>query len=99
MSAASSPLRYKIHFGSADSRRQKTAAGILIPEKAQESLNRGEVLAVGPGGEKDKVTLKAGDIVVLPSYGGAAVNLGNTKDDDLLMLLRESEILAKVVDA
>lgn len=76
----------------------KTAAGILLPEKAQESLNRGEVLAVGPGSEKEKVSLKVGDTVLLPSYGGSPVSLGE-KNDEMLLLLRESEILAKVVDA
>lgn len=55
---------------------------------------------MGPGTEKDKVTLKPGDIVVLPSYGGTAVNLGGSdKSDDSMILLRESEILAKVIDA
>ena len=62
-------------------------------------MNRGEVLAVGPGGEKDKVTLKPGDIVVLPTYGGTAVNLGGDKHDESMVLLRESEILAKIIDA
>lgn len=31
---------------------EKTASGILIPEKSQESISHGEVVAVGPG---DKV--------------------------------------------
>lgn len=76
---------------------EKTAAGILIPEGSQKTLHRGEVLAVGPGSEKDKVTLKTGDIVILPTYGGSPVNLGD-KTDDSTLLLRESEILAVVVD-
>ena len=71
----------------------------MIPEKAQETLNRGEVLAVGPGTEKEKVTLKPGDIIVLPAYGGTSVNLGGDKNDESMILLRESEILAKVIDA
>lgn len=54
---------------------------------------------MGPGTEKDKVTLKPGDIVVLPSYGGAVVSLLGDKPDDSMVLLRESEILAKVIDA
>lgn len=58
------------------------------------------MLAVGPGSEKDKVTLKPGDIVLLPNYGGSSVNLdGGAKEEDSLVLLRESEILAKVIDA
>ncbi len=54
---------------------------------------------MGPGTEKDKMTLKQGDIVVLPSYGGTTVNLGGDAMDESLVLLREADILAKVVDA
>lgn len=65
-------------------------------------MNRGEVVAVGPGSEKDKVSLKIGDIVILPSYGGTNVNLSSgvasEKPEETLVLLRESEILAKVID-
>lgn len=84
----------------------QTASGIFIPEKAAETLNRGTVLAVGPGDDKHKVTLKAGDKVILPSFGGAAVKLDTTtsaatkssEETEELFLYRESEILAKVAD-
>ncbi len=86
---------------------EKTSSGILIPEAARESGNRGTVVAVGPGTEKDKVTLKVGDTVILPPYGGTAVDAGSPAGGahqegagaPALVLLRESEILAKVVDA
>lgn len=55
---------------------EKTASGIYIPEKAQESLNRAVVLAVGPGTEENKVSLRAGDTVLLPNFGGYAVKGG-----------------------
>jgi chaperonin GroES len=81
----------------------QTASGIFIPEKAAETLNRGTVLAVGPGDEKLKVTLKPGDKVILPSFGGTAIKLegGNTGtsakgEEEELFLYREGEILAKV---
>lgn len=74
---------------------QKTAAGILIPEKAQESLNRGRVLAVGPGSEEHKVSLKQGDEVLLPSFGGTALK-GTKEGEEELFVYRESEILAKI---
>jgi chaperonin GroES len=83
----------------------QTASGIFIPEKAAETLNRGTVLAVGPGDEKLKVTLKPGDKVILPSFGGTCVKLdgGSTGtgasakgEEEELFLYREGEILAKV---
>ena len=83
----------------------QTASGIFIPEKAAETLNRGTVLAVGPGDEKLKVTLKPGDKVILPSFGGTSVkldgitagNVASTKGEEQeeLFLYREGEILAK----
>jgi len=79
---------------------EKTAAGIYIPEKAQSSLNRGQVIAVGPGSEENKVTLKPGDQVVLPSFGGAKIEDGEAglkvAKEEELFLYRESEILAKI---
>lgn len=77
---------------------EKTNSGIYIPESAQESLNRGEVLAVGPGSEEHKVTLKTGDMVILPNFGGYEVK--NEKDaKEGVFLYRESEVLAKIADA
>jgi chaperonin GroES len=60
---------------------QRTAAGILIPESSQEKLNEGKVVAVGPGapdrdGKIVKPSLKEGDAVLLPQFGGSAIKLG-----------------------
>jgi chaperonin GroES len=76
---------------------EKTKSGILIPEKAQETLNEGTVLAVGPGaldkeGKRIPPSLREGDRVLLPSYGGSNVKI----DSEELLLFRESEILAKI---
>ncbi|KAG0306207.1 10 kDa heat shock protein [Dissophora globulifera] len=76
---------------------QKTASGIFIPEKAQEALNEGYVVAVGKGlitqeGKVIPTELKEGDKVLLPPYGGSTVKV----DNEELTLFRESEILAKV---
>ncbi|KAF9435677.1 10 kDa heat shock protein [Entomortierella beljakovae] len=77
--------------------QQKTASGIYIPEKAQEALNEGYVIAVGKGlvtseGKVIAPELKEGDKVLLPPYGGSSVKV----DNEELILFRESEILAKV---
>lgn len=77
---------------------EKTAAGILIPERAQERLNRGEVLAVGPGSEDYKMQLRVGDKVVLPGYGGQEIKFegDSTGEGDQVLLYKEEEILAKI---
>ncbi|KAM0908887.1 hypothetical protein ACQ4PT_015160 [Festuca glaucescens] len=57
----------------------KTAAGILLPESTKQ-LNSAKVIAVGPGvhdrdGKLIPVSLKEGDTVLLPGYGGTEVKL------------------------
>ncbi|KAL8493726.1 hypothetical protein ACS0TY_024780 [Phlomoides rotata] len=58
----------------------KTTAGILLPEKTSK-LNSGKVVAVGPGshtreGKLIPVSVKEGDTVLLPEYGGTEIKLG-----------------------
>ncbi|CAB4316691.1 unnamed protein product [Prunus armeniaca] len=59
----------------------KTNAGILLPEKSTK-LNSGKVVAVDHGvrdkeGKLIPVTVKEGDTVLLPDYGGTEVKLGD----------------------
>ncbi|KAG6412985.1 hypothetical protein SASPL_125681 [Salvia splendens] len=71
----------------------QTAAGILLPEKSSK-LNSGKVIAVGPGGRDVAgnhipVTVKEGDEVLLPEYGGTEIKLGEKeyhlyRDEDIL---------------
>ena len=75
-----------------------TASGIVLPDTAQEKPQRGKVLAVGPGprdedGEYIKMDLEVGDEVIFSKYGGTEIKVGA---DDVL-ILRESDVLAKVV--
>lgn len=79
----------------------KTASGLYLPEKNVEKLNQGTVLAVGPGftdtnGNKVAPQVKVGDQVLIPQYGGSSIKL---KDDEEVILFRDSEILAKINDA
>jgi len=58
----------------------KTAGGLLLPESAVSKVNEGVVLAVGPGrrtkdGEVVPPSVKEGDKVLLPEYGGSLVKL------------------------
>ncbi|KAK3442614.1 hypothetical protein EUGRSUZ_B02909 [Eucalyptus grandis] len=76
----------------------KTTAGILLPEKSAK-LNSGKVVAVGPGardahGNAVPVSVKEGDTVLLPEYGGTQVKLGEKdyhlyRDEDILGTLHD----------
>lgn len=59
---------------------QKTSSGIFIPEKAQEAMNEGVVVAVGKGalnkeGSHIPLQVNTGDKVILPPYGGSTVKV------------------------
>lgn len=73
-----------------------TRGGILLPDTAKEKPQEGKVLAVGPGrlsdeGNRLPMDIKVGDIVVYAKYGGTEIKV----DEDELIILRESDILAK----
>jgi chaperonin GroES len=77
---------------------EKTPGGILLPDTAREKPQRGRVLAVGPGktnedGKRLAVAVAVGDEVLYGRYAGNEVKVGD-KD---LKIMRESDILAKVV--
>ena len=77
---------------------EKTAGGILLPDTAKQKPQRGRVLAVGPGkqrdnGERTVVAVVKGDEVIYGRYSGSDIEV----DGRELKILRESDILAKVV--
>lgn len=77
---------------------QKTASGILLPEKSVEKLSEGLVVSVGEGAlqrdGKSRIapSVKAGDKVLLPAYGGSNIKVG----EDEYTLFRDSELLAVI---
>lgn len=76
----------------------KTKGGIVLPEKAQAKVLQGTVVAIGPGQRNDQgqhipLSVKVGDVVLLPEYGGTKVELEDNKE---LHLFREADILAKL---
>lgn len=78
---------------------EKTAGGIVLPDSAKEKPQRGKVLAVGPGklldsGERGELSVSVGDEVIYGKYGGTDIEI-NGED---VKILRESDILAKVID-
>jgi chaperonin GroES len=77
---------------------ETTVSGIVLPDTAKEKPQRGNVLAVGPGtlnekGERVAIDLAEGDEIVFSKYGGTEISVGA---EDYL-ILRESDVLAKVV--
>ncbi|HEV2773177.1 MAG TPA: co-chaperone GroES [Thermoleophilaceae bacterium] len=77
---------------------ETTASGIVLPDTAKEKPQRGKVLAVGEGrfddeGEKRiPVDVVEGDEVLYSKYGGTEISV----DGEDLLVLRESDVLAKV---
>jgi chaperonin GroES len=76
-----------------------TASGIVLPDTAKEKPLKGKVLAVGDGkleddGRRIALDVSAGDEVVYSKYGGTEIVV----DGEDLLVLRESDVLAKVVE-
>jgi chaperonin GroES len=77
-------------------KEEVTKSGIYLPDTAKEKPQEGEVLAVGPGkmsedGKRIAMDLNVGDTVIYAKYGGTEIKI----DDEELIILRESDILAK----
>jgi chaperonin GroES len=80
-------------------REEVTKSGIVLPDTAKEKPQQGEVLAVGDGrildsGERVKMDVKVGDKVLFAKYSGTEFKI----DDDELLVLREQDILAIVLN-
>jgi chaperonin GroES len=77
---------------------QTTASGLVLPDTAKEKPQKGKVLAVGDGkydedGEKRiPLDVAVGDEVLYSKYGGTEIKV----DGEDLLVLRESDVLAKV---
>ena len=78
-----------------------TFSGIVLPDTAREKPQRGRVLAVGPGaraessGELIPLEVAVGEEIIFSKYGGTEFRLGA----DEVLILRESDVLAKVTSA
>lgn len=74
---------------------EKTAGGIVLPDTAREKPRRGTVEAVGEGrlldsGERSKLQVKKGDVVLFTSYGGTEIKI----DGQEYLIMGEEDILA-----
>jgi len=77
-------------------KEEVTKGGIVLPDTVKEKPQEGKVIAVGPGrmtedGKRIAMDVKVGDIVIYAKYGGTEIK----EDDEELIILRESDILAK----
>ena len=78
---------------------ETTVSGIVLPDTAKEKPQKGKVVAVGDGswdddGEKRiPLDVSEGDEVLYSKYGGTEI----TVDGEELLVLRESDVLAKVL--
>jgi chaperonin GroES len=75
---------------------EKTKSGIYLPDTAKEKPQEGKVIAVGPGrvtddGKRIPMDVEVGDIIIYGKYSGSEIKV----DDEELIIMRESDILAK----
>ena len=78
---------------------ETTSGGIVLPDSAKEKPQRGTIVAVGPGklldsGSRGELSVTVGDEVIYGKYGGSDIEV----DGDEVKILRESDILAKVLN-
>ena len=76
---------------------ETTVSGIVLPDTAKEKPQKGKVLAVGDGkiddnGARVPLDVAEGDEVLYSKYGGTEIKV----DGEELLVLRESDVLAKV---
>ena len=73
---------------------EQMRGGLFIPDTAKEKPQQGEIIAVGPGRYEKNVRvpmeLKVGDKVLYGKYSGTEVTI----DNEQLLILRESDVLA-----
>jgi chaperonin GroES len=77
---------------------EQTVSGIVLPDTAKEKPQRGRVLAVGPGsrdedGKHIPMDVSEDDEIIFSKYGGTEIKVGT----DEVLILRESDVLAKVI--
>lgn len=75
----------------------KTASGIVIPDRATEKPDQGEVIAVGNGnilkdGSIQALQVKVGDRILFGKYDGQTTKVQGEE----LLVLREEEIMAVI---
>lgn len=82
-----------------DAAATTSASGLALPEGAAEQPQKGEVVAVGPGGFDERgnripMTLKAGDRILYAKYAG----IEQLVDGEVLQVMREGDVRARILE-
>ena len=77
--------------------QETTPTGLMLPDTAKETPQRGEVIAVGNGryndsGERIPMDVQVGDVILYAKYGGSELKVEGMK----LLILQESDVLAVI---
>lgn len=75
-----------------DEVESKTASGIIIPETAKEKPKKGTVKYVGPGINKEPMSVKVGDKVLYGKYAGTEMEY----QGENFLMCRETDIFATI---
>ena len=84
------PLGNRVLAKKLEEEERKTPGGIVLPESAKsDKVVRAKVMAVGPN---EKIEVKKGDEIIVSSFAGTEVEVG----EDKLLLVKASDILAVI---
>jgi chaperonin GroES len=77
----------------------KTAGGIVIPDTAKEKPQKGEIIAVGPGGRDEAgkhvpLDVKVGDRVQFGKWSGTEVKIDGVE----YLIMKGSDIMGVLVE-
>ncbi len=75
-----------------DKAETRTAGGLIIPEAAQEKTQTATVIAVGPGTDDEKITVKVGERIMYDKYAGTQIKI----DGEDHLILKMSDIIAVI---
>ncbi len=85
------PLGNRILAKKIEEEEHKTPGGIVLPESAKsDKVIRAKVIAVGSN--KEKIEVKEGDEIIVSSFAGTEVEMG----EDKLLLVKATDVLAVI---
>ena len=85
------PLGNRILAKKIEEEERRTPGGIVLPESAKsDKVVRAKVVAVGTN--KEKIEVKEGDEIIVSSYAGTEVEMG----EDKLLLVKATDVLAVI---
>jgi len=90
------PLQDRLIVKRIETKEERTAGGIIIPDTAKEKPQEGEVVAAGPGRRDDgklrALDVRTGDRVLFGKWAGTEIKL----DGEEHLILREEDVLGVV---